>query len=139
MGHLRLLFWLKWKLMLWTYRRSASAVVGAVLALCIFFPITLGFALGCGWAFHALAPRVNGRLLPRLRLLICGFWVVPPLLRYALTNSSDSTPLFIYPLSVREIFSGAILGALIDFPILLPLPTFAAVLFGFSPSPGAFL
>jgi ABC-2 type transport system permease protein len=138
MEHLRLLFWLKWKLMWRTYRRSTSAVVGAVLTLVIFLPMALGLAAGCALAFRALAPPVNEHVLRILLLFIYAFWVLTPLLGYALNDSYDITRLFIYPLTVREIFTGAILGSLVDFPILLLLPTLGAVLFGFSQSLFAF-
>src|SRR5436305_7787730 len=36
------------------------------------------------------------------------------------------------PLSVRQIFTGAILGSFLDFPLLFVLPTLAAIVFGFS-------
>jgi hypothetical protein len=139
MERLRLLFWLKWTLTLRMYRRSTSALVGVLLALCLLFPIAVGVALACGWVFRTLPAPLGEQALRVVLLLIYGIWLLTPLLGYTLNDSYDITRLFVYPLSVREIFTGAILGSLIDFTVLLALPTLAAALYGFTTGPAAFL
>src|SRR5437870_3606183 len=133
MSYLRLLFWLKWKLMWRGYRRSMSAAFGVILALIFFLPVALGIAAGCAIGFRDLAPPDNENLLRAVLLGIYLFWLLTPLLGYALSDSYDITKLLLFPLSARQIFTGAILGSLIDIPVLLLLPTLIAVLFGFTP------
>jgi ABC-2 type transport system permease protein len=133
-NYLRLLFWLKWKLMWRGYRRSLSAVAGVILSLLLFMPMAVGIALGCAFGFEKLLPPYNEHLLRGVLLAIYLFWVLGPLLGYALSDSYDITKLLLYPLSARQIFTGAILGSLIDFPVLLLLPTLLAALIGFAHS-----
>src|SRR5438067_12406480 len=137
--YLKLLFWLKWKLMWRGYCRSMSAVFGVILALIVFLPFSIGIGFSCGFGFAALEPQWRPHLLTAVLIGIYLFWVIVPILGYALNESYDITKLFLYPLSTRQIFTGAILGSLIDFPILFVLPTLAAVLIGFTKSGAAFL
>ena len=60
---LRLLFWLKWKLLLRNYQRSMSAVVGAILAVLFLLPMSLGIALLSGLGFFYLRPEAAENLL----------------------------------------------------------------------------
>ncbi len=131
-GYLKLLFWLKWKLMLRGYRRNLSSVIGAVLAVSIFLPIAIGAAFVIGLGFDRLSSEWRPHLLRGVLLAIYLWWLVVPLLGYALNESYDLTKLFVYPLSVRQIFTGAILGSFLDFPLLFVLPTLFAVLIAFS-------
>ncbi len=129
---LKILFGLKWRLTLRGYRRSRSAVIGALLFVLLFGPLALGGATGLGFLFvHVRAPY-NEHVLRAVLLGIYLFWVLAPLLGYALNDSYDITRLFVYPVSVRRIFSGAIFGALLDMPTLLLLPTLLAAVIGFS-------
>jgi ABC-2 type transport system permease protein len=131
MAYLRLLFWLKWKLLWRGYRRNMSAAVGAILALILFLPMSLGIAIGCGAGFLRLQPPYDEHLLRGVLLLVYLFWLLTPLLGYALSETYDITKLLQYPLTARQVFTGAILGSLIDLPVLLLLPTLLAVLIGF--------
>src|SRR5438552_4182523 len=137
MDYLRLLLWLKWKLLARTYRGSASAVFGAVIAILIFLPISLAIATGCVYGFRSLSPPLNEHLLRAVLLGVYLFWLVTPLLGYALSETYDISKLFHYPLTSRQLFTGAILGSILDFPVLLLLPTLLGVLIGFGRSVGA--
>jgi len=137
--YLRLLFWLKWKLMWRGYRRSMSAAFGVMIAILVFLPMALGIAAGCAAGFRLLAPPNNEHLLRAVLLGIYLLWLLAPLLGYALSDAYDITKLLLYPLTARQIFIGAILGSLIDFPVLLLLPTLLVVLIGFNGSGPAVL
>lgn len=139
MQYLRLLFWLKWKLLWRGYRRSTAAAVGAILGILVFLPFALLIAVGCGFGFVHLSPPNDEQLLRGVLLAIYLFWVMSPLLGYALSDSYDITKLLPYPITVRQLFTGAILGSLVDFPVLLLLPTLIAVLVGFTAGPAALL
>ena len=45
MSYLRLLFWLKWKLLWRGYARERSARVGAILTLVFFLPLSLAMVV----------------------------------------------------------------------------------------------
>src|SRR5881397_2655687 len=98
MNSLRLLFWLKWKLMWRGFRRSASAAVGVILGLVFFLPLALVIAFSCGFGFVMLAPPRNEHLLRLVLLGIYLIWLLGPLLGYALSDSYDITKLFLFPL-----------------------------------------
>lgn len=134
MEHIRLLFWLKWKLLLRGYRRSKSEWIGGLLLLLIFTPISLGIAAWFAYSFHA-SPPDNENWLRTALLAIYAFWLLIPILGYSLNDSYDITKLFVYPLSMRQIFAGAIAGTLLDRPTILLLPTFIVVLIGFASDP----
>src|SRR5690349_11596600 len=114
MRYLRLLFWLKWKLLWRGYRRSTSAAVGAILAILVLLPFALLIAVACGFGFIRLPPPDDEQLLRGVLLVIYLFWVMSPLLGYALSDSYDITKLLSYPITARQLFTGAILGSLID-------------------------
>jgi ABC-2 type transport system permease protein len=139
MRYLPLLFWLKWKLMWRGYRRNISAAFGVIVAILAFLPMALGIAWVCGLGFRGLHPPYNEHLLRGVLLGIYLFWLLSPLIGYALSESYDITKLLVYPLTARQLFIGTIAGSLIDFPVLLLLPTLIAALVGFSQSLAAFL
>lgn len=132
MEYLRLLFWLKWTLMLRGYRRSPMSALGVIFAVLFFLPVSIGIAVASGLGFRVLDPPWNEHLLRAVLLGVYLFWILGPLLGYALNDAYDVTKLLVYPLSARQIFTGAILGSVVDFPVLLLLPTLIAVLLGFS-------
>ncbi len=136
---LRVLFWLKWVLMLRGYRRSPSAWIGALAMLGILLPITLGIAAFCALGYLVLAPPLNGHALRAALLSIYAFWVMMPLLGHALGESYDITRLFVYPLTMRQIVTGAIVGSLLDLPTLFLLPALLAVFVGFTHDLPSFL
>src|SRR5439155_21933996 len=98
-----------------------------------------GFALLCGCMFFQLPPEPAETVLRVVLLVIYLIWLLSPLLGYALSDSYDITKLFLYPLTSRQVFTGAILGSILDFPVLLLLPTLLAVVIGFGRSAGAVL
>lgn len=130
--YLKILFWLKWKLLWRGYRKSMSALLGVILALVIFMPLAVGAAFAIGVGFFNLSTEWQPHLLRGVLLAIYLWWLVVPLLGYALNESYDITKLFVYPLSVRQIFTGAILGSFLDFPLLFVIPTLIAIVIGFT-------
>jgi ABC-2 type transport system permease protein len=139
MEYLRLLIWLKWQLLTRTFRGSASSLFGAIIAILVFLPLSLVIATGCAFGYRELPPPVNEQLLRAVLLGVYLFWLVTPLLGYALSDSYDISKLFLFPLTSRQIFTGAILGSMIDFPVLLLLPTLLAAIIGFGHSLAAVL
>jgi hypothetical protein len=135
MQHVKLLFWLKWKLLLRGYRRSKSEWAGGLLLLLVFIPIALGLAFWFGYNFVTALPPENENWLRTALLVIYVFWILVPVLGYSLNDSYDISKLFVYPLSMRQIFTGTIAGTLLDRPTILLLPTFAAILYGFVREP----
>jgi ABC-2 type transport system permease protein len=139
MEYLRLLFWLKWTLMWRRYQQNAMALVGVIVALVFFLPMSLGVGIGTGYAYHALSPAWAGQLLRAVLLGIYLIWIFAPLLGYALNESYDITKLFLFPLTTRQLFTGAIFGAIIDFPVLLATPALLAIIIGFPHSAASLL
>lgn len=136
--YLRLLFWLKGKLLLRGYQRSGTALTGVILTLVFLLPFAVSLAGGALIGFLDLAPPYNGHLLRAVLLMVYGFWVMSPLLGFAMNDSYDVTRLFLYPVSVRQIFLGVIFGSFLDFPVLFLLPTMLVVFIGFTHSVAAF-
>lgn len=134
MPYLSLLFWLKWKLMLRGYQRSKVALIGTIIVIVVFAPMSIGAAVGTAFGYHLLAPPYNVYLLRAVLLGIYGIWLMAPILGFALNESYDITRLFSYPISSLQIYIGSILSSFIDFPVLLALPLFVAALIGFSGS-----
>lgn len=132
MQPLRLLFWLKWKLILRGYRRNTSLAVGAVLLLALFLPMGVLIAIACGWGFLNLASPNDAHLLRIVFLVVYLLWLLSPLLGYAMNDSYDITKLFVYPLTLRQILLGAICGSLLDLTTLIVLPTLVAAILGFT-------
>src|SRR2546421_12374151 len=127
MQYLRLRFWLKGTLILRGLRRSRASIVGVVIAVLVFLPMALGIAVACGFGFRLMQPPWNEHFLRAVLLGIYLFWLMAPLLGYALSDSYDITKLLLYPLSARQVFIGAIFGSVLDLPVLLLLPTLIAV------------
>lgn len=134
----KLLFWLKWTLTLRGYLRNVSALVGTLLALLILIPFAIGIGVGCAVGFQALPLPAKEYLLQGVLLSIYLIWLSAPLLGHALSDTYDVTKLFLFPISARQIFTGSILGSLLDWPVLLLFPTLLAVLIGFGTSGWAF-
>jgi ABC-2 type transport system permease protein len=131
---LRLLFWLKWRLMLRMYQRHLSAALGAILGAVIFLPIALLVGGGCLAGFLLLEPRGAVHLLRAVLLGAYLLWLLAPLFGYALTEDYDISKLLVFPLSARLLLAGTILGSVIDLGVLVLLPTMAAVVIGFTKS-----
>lgn len=136
---LRLLFWLKWKLTLRGYRRNTSAAIGALFLFLLVFPLAIALGFIFANSFLEIAPPYNGHLLRSVLLGIYFLWVMGPILGYAFNDAYDITKLFVYPLSLRQIFAGAILGSLLDLPVLFLLPSLIAVFVGFTTDGATFL
>jgi len=137
-SYLSLLFGLKWKLMLRGYQRNKMALVGAIIVVVAFTPMALGAAIGTGIGYRLLPVPFNEYLLRAVLSGIYGFWLLLPMLGFALNESYDITRLILYPISPRQIFIGSLLGSFLDFSVLLTLPMFLAALLGLVNSvPGA--
>src|SRR5438552_2021870 len=121
-SYLKLLFWLKWKLMWRMYRRERMAAVGLIIGLLVIGPWAFIGAGLCLFGFLTFEPPLNQHLLAGALTGAYLFWLLVPMMGYALNDSYDITRLFVYPISVRQILTGAILGSIVDFPVLFLLP-----------------
>lgn len=128
---LRLLLWLKAKLMWRLYHRNTSALVGAIIALVIFLPLSLGMSVGCVIGFRLLAPPMNEHLLRAVLLFVYLFWLASPVMGVALTEEYDIGKVLLYPVSPRLLFASATLASVVDFGVILMAPTLLAVIVGF--------
>jgi ABC-2 type transport system permease protein len=129
----RLLLWLKWTLMFRGFRRDKMRLIGTIIMLIVFTPLSLGLAAVC-WYMCANHPP----LIPYIALMALGFaylvWLITPLLGFPLNESYDPTRLFIYPVSYRTIFLAAAVGGCLDVPTLLILPVFVALILAAAPN-----
>jgi ABC-2 type transport system permease protein len=114
--------------------RNTAHLVSALILLLLFAPLAAGIAFAVGLGFLHLEPPYNGHLLRSVLLVIYGLWLLSSLFGYAFNESYDITRLFHYPVSVRQIFVGVILGSLLDLTTLLMFPTLIAVFVGFGRS-----
>ena len=135
MQHIKLLFWLKSKLLLRGYVKSKSEWVGTALILLIFLPTSIAMSI-FAWL------TINDSQMPEkahwLELILLGihiFWILIPILGYSLSDSYDVTKLFAFPISMRKLFVGVLLGSLLDRPVILMAPVFLAILIGFMSNP----
>jgi ABC-2 type transport system permease protein len=140
--HFKALLWLKWKLGLRGYTRNKSALWATIVALLFsILPLLTAITGGVGYALWRFGGDFIG--VQALRGTLGGIyllWVFAPLLGFAVNDAYDVTKLFVYPISVRRLFVGTLLGSLLDQQTLLLLPVFIAILVGlFHHSLAAFL
>jgi hypothetical protein len=128
--HLKLLFGLKLKLSGRGLARSKTTLIGTILAIVLFLPLSLGVAVGTVLGLSSASPLIAEQGLRAGLLALGAFWVLTPLLGFSLNDSYDITRLFIYPIPLRRLFVGTILGALLDTPTLLLLPGLCGVVIG---------
>ena len=136
---LRLLLWLKAKLMWRLYHRNISALAGAIIGLVFFLPLSLGMAVGCLIGFRALAPPMDEHLLRAVLLFAYLFWLASPVMGVALTEEYDIGKVLLYPVSPRLLFASATLASALDFGVILLAPTLLAVVVGFTHDVTSFL
>ena len=127
MRPLRLLFWLKWKMMFRGYRRRRSSFVSSLLLILVFFPISVVLAVFAFFGFQSLSPENSGHLLRAILSGVYLFWLMAPLLGYSLNDTYDVTRLFVYPLSLRQILTGAVFASLLDISTLFWAPMLVAI------------
>ena len=134
---LRLLFWLRWRMLTRGMLRSKARWVGTLIAVLILGPWAIGLAAGVFFGLWQLplgpvsAGHVSGEMLIQAALSLTGLiWVLAPLLGFALNESYDITRLFVYPVERTRLFLGALLGSFLDLPVLLLLPSFLAAVVG---------
>lgn len=130
--HLKLLFWLKWKLTTRGYQRSSTAAAGVILGLLVFLPLVALAAIGSYMAYVNTEPGVAQNILRGVLLGAYAFWLISPMMGFAVNESFDVTKLFVYPITVRQILIGAIAGSILDFPVLFLLPTLFSAFLGFA-------
>lgn len=122
----RLLLWLKWVLTLRGYQRSRIKAAGAVVALLVFMPMSIGYAFGAYYlAVHAhrFAPDVYNFVLGSIYLL----WIFAPLIGFSVNESYDPSRLFIYPVSYVVIYACALAGGIFDYTLLPLVPVALAL------------
>ena len=136
---IRLLFWLKMKLLLRGYVKSKSEWLGTVLMLFTFVPASIAIAIFAFISFTTLAMPDKGHALELALFAVYLFWLLIPIMGYSLSDGYDVTKLFVFPLSMRKLFTGVLLSSLLDRPVVLILPLFLSILIGFSSGPLAIL
>ncbi len=127
--YLRLLLWLKSRLLWRLYTRNTSALVGALLLLLFFLPMSLlsGFGLAAG-LFLLPDAELRVTVLRGALLAIYFFWVVAPLFAVALSEEWDAAKLLYYPITPRQLLVGMLAGSVLDFPVLLLGPALLVAL-----------
>jgi ABC-2 type transport system permease protein len=137
--YLRLLLWLKSRLLWRMYTRQMSAALGVVLLGIVFVPMSLLMAGGAVFGFRVLPPPYNEHLLRGVLLWIYLMWLLSPIFGYVLTEEYDPSKLFLYPVPPRVILAGVIAGSVLDFGVLMLGPMMLAVVIGFGRSIAAVL
>lgn len=129
----RLLLWLKWTLMWRGFRRDRMRLIGIIVMLAIFTPMSVGLAVVC-WLLAVDTPPLAPFILRAAFGIAYLLWLITPLLGFPLNESYDPTRLFVYPVSYRVIFAAAVVGGCFDLSTLLVLPVFLALLIAISHS-----
>ncbi|BDI28378.1 hypothetical protein CCAX7_004290 [Capsulimonas corticalis] len=137
MSSLRLMLELKLKLTWRGYRRSTWKILGAILLLLAFLPVSGFVSFGLWWLLNNVGPSLQMPIARDALTVVFVIWAVTPLLGFQLNESYDLTKLFVYPISYQTIFVGSVLGGLLDTPVLLMLPPLVVLLVHFSPNFGA--
>lgn len=127
---LKRLFWLRWRLTLRGFTRNKSSLVGSIIGLVVLGPYALALAGGLGYGLVKLDLTLGENALRAALLLLAGIWVVGPLLGFQPNEAQDITRLFVYPVPVRTLFLGAILGCFLELTTLFLLPTLLATVVG---------
>jgi len=107
-------------------------LVGLVLMIVFIIPLSIGLAIGTGFGYALLPPPTSLYLLRAVLLGLYLLWLLFPIIGFALNESYDITKLFLFPISPRMIFLGALFGSMLDLPTLLTLPFLGAMLYCFS-------
>lgn len=129
----RLLLWLKWTLMWRGIGRDRMRLIGMIVMLAIFTPMSVGLAIVC-WLLAVNTPPMAPYILRAAFGFAYLLWLITPLLGFPLNESYDPTRLFIYPVSYRVIFAAAVAGGCFDLSTILVLPVFLALLIAISHS-----
>jgi ABC-2 type transport system permease protein len=139
LGYLRLLLWLKSRLLWRTYTRQMSAAVGVVLLGLVFVPMSFLMAGGALIGFRVLPPPYDEHLLRGVLLWVYLMWLLSPILGYVLTEEYDPSKLFLYPIAPRVILAGVIVGSVLDFGVIMLAPMMLAIVIGFTRGLGSFV
>jgi hypothetical protein len=123
----RLLIWLKWTLLLRAYSRQPMRVVGAVIMLLVFAPLSIGAGVFC-YLFTHDSPVLPALFLRAALGLAYAIWLITPLLGFPLNESYDPGRLFVYPVPLRTIFAANVIGGLMELSTLLALPVIVSLL-----------
>jgi len=132
LAQVRLLLWLKVKLVWRLYTRNTSALVGTIIAVVLFLPFSLGIGVACYFGFRLLEPPLNVQLLRAVLVGAYLMWLFSPVLGFALTEEYDLAKLLLYPVSPRVMVTAAILSSVVDLGVILLLPTLLAAVVGFT-------
>ncbi|MCC6485194.1 MAG: hypothetical protein IT209_10145 [Armatimonadetes bacterium] len=130
---------LKWRLMIRGYLRNSTALVGVLVTVLVLLPTSILLGFGAFAALRFSPPDYTAHILRAVMLSIYLLWVLTPLFGYALNESYDLKRLFIYPLTMRQIFVGSVAGSLMDFTVLLLFPILGAVVLSFTYGPFSFV
>ena len=101
----------------------------------IFLPFSIGLSLFAWYVISASVMPDKAHWLELILNSIFLFWILIPIMGYSLSDSYDVSKLFAFPLSMRQLFTGALLGSILDRPVILMLPVLLATLLGFFINP----
>ncbi len=134
-----LLVWLKWKVFTRTIVRHTGAVWGIVFASYFFLQISItGFGLLL-YSFYFKGTQSAEQALLFALTFIFFFLCLGDFFSLELFESYDIGKLTIFPVSMKQIVVGVVLGATINFSMVVFLPWLPLIVIRFGGSAGTFL
>ncbi|WP_069805140.1 hypothetical protein [Thermogemmatispora onikobensis] len=136
---LRWLLWLRWRLFVRGLTRNPQSAISFVVAALFLALCCGGSAFGLTMAYRLMAPPGNVELLYVSLTVITFFWILLPVFQYGQNEGLDISKLLQFPLTRGEMMVGLLIAQFIDllsFGLLLWL---AAIILGFTLSPGLLL
>lgn len=128
----RLLLALRWKVGARSCARSPSALLSTLLIVLVAGSASVAAAQACRAQWETLPPAAGQRLLGLALLALQGAWLLLLILPGGgVTALGQNIPISVLrPFGVRplSLLGAAMVGALLDVPLLLALPLFAAIL-----------
>ncbi len=132
MTKVRLMLWLRRKLFFRAFRKNVAVGIVLVIYLIMFGFIDFGV---CYWLIHSAHNSSLFNNINRLETVLLGlflFWILSPLLGYALNDFYDVNKLVVYPISQKQILAGLTIGSLMNLPVLMMIPPMFAGMFAVS-------
>lgn len=123
------MLWLRRKLLFRTFKKSVAIGIALVVYIIMFGIIDVGV---CFWLIDSAHNSSLFNNINRLETVLLGlflFWIISPLLGYALNDFYDVNKLVVYPISQKQILAGMTIGSLMNLPVLMMLPPLFAGMF----------
>ncbi len=132
---LAVLLALRRRLALRAFTRQPGKIIGLLVALLIFAPLSLGVAVGTAIGYLKLPEPFPGELLGLVAAALWLLWLALPIFAFQVNEGLDLSRLMVYPVRPRELLASALLGSVFDLATWLALPVLAAVLVGWARTP----